>query len=165
MGGPASPGPDSEITQIQTQTESEKPTEGVEGLSCEERKCEVGEGFREPADPRWRSSKTRGALTSCRRVEKEVRTSRNPEAHCPFATAMRSRPGTRASPGPVPPHSLLAGWRDPQASSLPRTLSGPTQGCALPRASLTPQGYPKRLGKLPRPILGHSSRAPAATLH
>lgn len=120
--------------------------------------------MREPADARRRSSRTRGDLTSCRRMEKEARASRNPEPRCPFASADAQQAGGRRLARARAPHVPLAGRRGPQASSLPRALSGPTQRWAAPRASLLPLGPPKRLGKLPRLLLGHGSRAPAATL-
>lgn len=80
-----------------------------------------------------------------------------PRHRVPSPLQMRSRPGTRGSPGTEPPHSW-PGWRDPYASSYPRALSGQSQGWASPRASPMPQGHRRRLGKLLRPLSGHFLR-------
>lgn len=66
-----------------------------------------------------------------------------PRHGVPSPLQMRSRPGTRASPGPGPPHSLLAGRRDPQASSLPPRPLGSHAGLGFTARVADAPGSPE----------------------
>lgn len=81
----------------------------------------------------------------------------------PSRLQMRSRPGTRASPGTVPPHSW-PGWRDPYASSYPPcplwSVAGLGFTACVPDAPRPPEEAP---GSCCAPSLG-TSCALAVTL-